>query len=88
MKNKNEFDLFDKPETRKWLWRLLWGVCGLSVLLELFAHRHSHFPVDGLFGFYALLGFIACIAMILLAKGLGNFLKVREDYYEDDDESA
>lgn len=87
MKEKKEFDLFDKPATRKWLWRLLWGACGLSVLLELFVHRHPHFKADAFFGFYAILGFVACTAMILLAKALGIFLKVPEDYY-DDDESA
>ena len=35
------------------------------------------------FGFYVLLGFIACSAAILLAKGLGLFLKARENYYDD-----
>ena len=35
------------------------------------------------FGFYVLLGFIACSAAILLAKGLGLFLKAKEDYYDD-----
>ena len=64
-----------------------WCACGLSVLLELFVHRHPHFEADGIFGFYAILGFAACIIMILLAKALGVFLKVDESYY-DDDESA
>ena len=89
MKEKKEFDLFDRPATRKLLWKLLWGACGLSVLLELFVHRHPHFEADAFFGFYAILGFVSCTAMILLAKALGVFLKVDEDYYdEDDDESA
>lgn len=89
MKEKKEFDLFDRPATRKLLWILLWGACGLSVLLELFVHRHPHFEADAFFGFYAILGFVSCTAMILLAKALGIFLKVDEDYYdEDDDESA
>ena len=87
MSAKKEFDLFDKPATRKLLWVLLWGACAVSVLLEFFVHRHPHFKADAIFGFYALLGFVACIAMILLAKFLGIFLKVGEDYY-DDDESA
>lgn len=90
MKEKKEFDLFDKPATRKLLWKLLWGACALSVLLEFFVHRHPHFKADAFFGFYAVLGFVACTAMILLAKALGVFLKVPEDYYDedDDDESA
>ena len=35
------------------------------------------------FGFYVLLGFLACSGAILLAKCLGLILKVREDYYND-----
>jgi len=85
MKDGNQIDLFDKPQTRKWLWRLLWASCILSVLLELFTDRHGHFNVDGIFGFYAMVGFVACTIMILLSKLLGKFLKVEENYYKDDD---
>jgi len=75
---------FDKPETKKRLWRLLWGFCALTVFLELFIHREHHFPQEDFFGFYAVLGFLACMACILVAKGLGVFLKVRTDYYDDE----
>ena len=36
-----------------------------------------------LFGFYFVLGFLACSGAILLAKGLGLFLTARENYYDD-----
>ena len=81
---KREFNWFDQPKNRKRLWILLWTACLLSVVAELFVHRHGHFDFDGFFGFYAILGFAACAAAILLAKLLGLVLKVREDYYEDD----
>jgi hypothetical protein len=69
----------------------------VSILLELIVvlapdlHRHDHFEATdsafasatNWFGVYVLLGFIACSAAILLAKGLGLFLKAREDYYDD-----
>jgi len=84
---KKEFDWFDHPKNRKILWILLWGVCLLSVVAEIFVHRHKLFDAEYFFGFYALLGFTACLVAILLAKGLGLLLKVREDYY-DDDQSA
>jgi len=75
---------FDRPETRKKLWRFLWGFCLLTLVLELFVHREKHFPQEDFFGFYALLGFAACLACILVAKGVGFFLKVPTDYYDDE----
>lgn len=92
---KKEFDWFDKPESRKFLWRLLIGACVVSVLLEatLFlggGHgRHGHFGAkDGWFGFYAVLGFVACMLMIAVAKYGGKLLKKNEDYYGDPEETT
>jgi hypothetical protein len=87
----------DKPTVSRKFWMGLWLTCGVSILLELIVvlapdlHRHDHFEATdsafasatNWFGFYVLLGFIACSAAILLAKGLGLFLKAREDYYDD-----
>jgi len=103
MNAKREFDWFDRPENRKLLWRVLYLLCGLSLLFELtvdshghfgtenlfallrldFSWREGHFGWDGYFGAYALLGFLACTAAILLAKLLGRVLKVKEDHYDD-----
>lgn len=82
--SKKEFDWFDHPHNRRKLWWLLWGTCALAVIGELFVERHAHFGWDEFFGFYAVLGFSACVVSILVAKGLGYFLKVREDYYGDE----
>ncbi len=79
---KKEFDYFDRPEVIRKLWILLYGSCGLTVVMELFAHRHPHFGFDGFFGFYAVLGFVSCAALILFSKFLGMVLKAREDYYD------
>jgi hypothetical protein len=82
MKTKKEFDYFDRPQVRRKLWILLWVVCGLMIIPDLFTHRHPHFGFDGFIGFYALFGFVACAVLILLAKLIGRVLKVREDYYD------
>ena len=81
----------DKPTVSRRFWIALWLTCGASVLLEFLAHRHVHFKnVDSdfasatnWFGFYVALGFVACSGAILLAKGLGLFLKKKEDFYDD-----
>lgn len=90
---KKEFDWFDRPESRKLLWRLLIGACVVSVLLELTVvfsdhPRHGYFGIDGWFSFYAVLGFVACTLMILAAKGMGSFLKKKTDYYEESEEET
>ena len=66
----------------KWLWI----ACGVSVVLELFLHRHGHFEkqgfyLDGFFSFYAIFGLLVCIAFILISKFIGIVLRVKEDYY-------
>ena len=85
---KKEFDWFDKPSSRKLLWWILWITCGLTVVAELFIHRHPHVGIDGFFSFYSVMGFVGCAAMILVAKGLGVFLKRNENYYGDLEEET
>lgn len=75
---------FDLPATRKKLWIFLWGFCLMTLVLEFFVQREPHFAQENFFGFYALLGFAACLACILAAKGLGFFLKAPTDYYDDE----
>ena len=83
MSSKKEFDYFDRPDVIRKLWILLYIVCGLTVLAEVFAHRHPHFGFDGFFGFNAVLGFVSCAVLILFSKLVALLLKSREDYYDD-----
>ncbi|MEK9657836.1 MAG: hypothetical protein VW378_05645 [bacterium] len=76
---------FNRETTKKMLWRYLWIGCLLSLGLEFFVHRKSHFGaqgIDGMFGFFAVLGFASCLLFILLAKLLGLVVKKSEDYYD------
>lgn len=82
MKQKKEFDYFDRPETIKKLWIMLYVLCGLTVAPDLFSHKHPHFGFDGFFAFYALLGFVSCAVLILFSKLVALVLKVKEDYYD------
>ncbi|MCP4664911.1 MAG: hypothetical protein GY849_00985 [Deltaproteobacteria bacterium] len=82
MNQKKEFDYFDKPETHKKLWVMLYAVCALLLIPDFFTHRHADFGFEGFFGFYALLGFVSCAVLILFSKFVGLFLKAKEDYYD------
>ncbi len=74
-------DFLERPETIKKLWVLLYVSCGLTIIPEFFVERHPHFGFDGFFGFYAILGFVSCVVLILIAKIGGFFLKKDPDYY-------
>lgn len=75
-----------RPETIRKLWVGFVVVLVLSVLADAFVSHDAHFVVDGTFGFAAWFGFVACIALILFAKGIGFFLKRPDDYYRKDDD--
>jgi hypothetical protein len=59
-------------------------ILALSLLAGLAIEPHPHFAIEGLFGFNALYGFLACAALILIAKAIGLALKRPETYYDDE----
>ena len=82
MAEQEQKDFLERPKTLRVLWIILYAICALTLLPELFIVRHPHFGFDSFFGFYAVLGFISCAVLILLAKLGGMFLKRQESYYE------
>lgn len=80
-----------RPATIRLLWWLFSTILALSVLAQLLFKAKGYFGVDGWLGFGAVFGFLACLAMVLVAKALGWVLKRDEGYYRDrlsDDNSA
>ena len=72
---------------KKLFWRLYWVVLGLSIILDfvwLYLHAfHYHFSFQNLPQFFAILGLIGCMLLILIAKALGIIIVVDEDYYQE-----
>ena len=70
--------------------RLFWWIYLLSLVLSLILHPlllrsgklHHHFSFQDLPQFFAVFGFIGCVLLILIAKGMGFFIVTDEDYYE------
>jgi hypothetical protein len=73
-----------RPRTIRRLWQAFIAVLALTVLAEFAIEAHPHFAVERLFGFGALYGFLACAALVLVAKGIGIVLKRPDTYYDDD----
>lgn len=65
------------------LWQVFIAVLAATVLSELAIHEEAHFAVERVFAAYAIYGFVACAALILIARAIGFLLKRRDDYYRD-----
>lgn len=76
----------DEPRHVKLLWRLFLGVLVVTVLIGALIPLHPHSGIESVFGFYAWFGFIACVVMIMVAKGLALVLKRPDTYYRERDD--
>ena len=72
----------DKSENVTKLYLTVWAIGIVLLLLDLVIHRHPETPFDGWFGFYCFFGFVACVSLVITAKGLRRILMRPEDYYE------
>jgi hypothetical protein len=70
-------------DTIRRLWQLFIAALALSLLAQLAIEPQPHFALERWLGFNALYGFLACAALILIARALGVLLKRRDDYYAD-----
>ena len=76
----------DAPRNVKRLWRGFLVVLALTVLAELLVSLHPHFGIESVFGFHAGFGFMACAAMIIVARALALLLKRPDSYYGKSDD--
>lgn len=82
MPDEKEYYL-DKPENVRFILRVFYTICGLLVAVEIFIHRHTIHSWENLFGFYAIYGFVACVALVLIAIQMRKILMRKEDYYDE-----
>jgi hypothetical protein len=76
----------DNPRNVKRVWRWFLALLAATVAAEFFIAPSPHFDVESLPGFNAVYGFLACAAMVLVAKVLGAVLKRPDTYYRADDD--
>lgn len=72
----------DSSENVTLLYRIVWGIGILLLLADFWVHRHEQFEFADIFGFHGFYGFVACVVLVLTAKGLRRVIKRPEDYYE------
>jgi len=72
----------DRKENVTKVYRAVWVVCGVLLLIDPLIQKHEAFGFAAWFGFFGFFGFVACVGLVLTAKMLRRVLKRPEDYYE------
>lgn len=72
----------DRPGNVRRVYLSVWVACGLLLLAELFVDKHGEVEIEHWFGFHGIYGFVACVGLVLAAKGLRRLLMRPEDYYD------
>lgn len=75
--------MFDRPRKVNRLLAGFFTGVGLLLSVDLFYRKHTVFPWEEEFGFYAVYGFVACVLLVLIAKYVLRPMVMRnEDYYD------
>ena len=59
----------------------LFVLCAGLFVADFFYHKKVYVAVEEFPGFYALFGFVACVVLVMSAKGLRALVKRHEGYY-------
>ena len=80
-----ELTVFDRPRNVRRLLRCFYAALVLLLVVDPFVHKHAAFPWEAAPGFFAAYGFISCVGLIFIAKGLRRLIRRPEDYYASKD---
>lgn len=76
--------IFDDPKNVKRVIYGLYIICAVCFLLDFVIKRYQDHPLEAITGFYAIYGFSACVALVLIATEMRKFIMRDEDYYDDE----
>lgn len=61
----------------------VYAVCALLFAAEFIYHKHSHYELEDVPGFYGIYGFVAFFGVVMAGKYLRKLIKRDEDYYDE-----
>ena len=79
---KKELKIFDKPKNVQRLLYIFYASLVVLLIVDFFIHKHADFPWEAATNFFAVYGFVSCVALIFIAKVLRKIVKRKENYYD------
>lgn len=83
---KEKTYFFDKKKNVKRMLYVFYALCAGLLAADFIIHRHVYHNWESLPGFYAIFGFVACVALVLTATQMRKILMRGEDYYEPEED--
>jgi hypothetical protein len=71
-----------RPRTIRGLWIAFVAVLAATVAAGFVVDMHPHFAIERWPAFFAIFGFLACVAMVVGSKLVGMLLKRADTYYD------
>ncbi len=82
MPPKKELTFLDSARNQKRVRTFFYIILVLLLAIDPFIPKHGHFAWEAVPCFFAAYGFIGCVSLIFVAKGLRALVKKKEDYYD------
>ncbi|NOZ76197.1 MAG: hypothetical protein GXO65_00650 [Euryarchaeota archaeon] len=77
-----ELTIFDDPENVNKVLKAFFATLVVLLILDIFVTRHAHFPWEEALDFYPVYGFVSCVLLVFIARGLRALVMREEDYYD------
>ena len=72
----------DRPGRGTMIYRALFGLCLVLLLIDVFYERHAKSGIEHTLGFYGIYSLACCVLLVLLARGIRKLVMRGEDYYD------
>jgi hypothetical protein len=79
---KKELKIFDKHKNVQRLLYVFYTSLLVLLIIDFFIHKHGDFPWENAPEFFAVYGFVSCVALIFIAKLLRKIVRRKENYYD------
>lgn len=82
MRPGREITIFDSEKNRARVRKCFYVLLLLLLVVDCFIPGHGHFPWEEAYAFHAAYGFMGCVCLVFIAKGLRWLVKQKEGYYD------